>query len=125
MIELIKKLVDDSNPIHHIRLYKDVNDDELSLIEEINKITSFNYNQITLNYNVMYKPHKHNNNIGISHIMIMGEFYGGELCVIENDDVIKINKKNEWVVFNGKDYHWVLPFVGERITLVLYNKPIK
>ena len=108
-----------STPQRHIRpLAKRPSFIEQKVIDNIKQVTDFEFNQVTLNYNHLMKPHKHKN-IGISYGILLGEFTGGALCV---EDGSRFDKVNEWFQFNGKLNHWVEPFVGERYSLIIYNK---
>ena len=91
---------------------------EQRLIDNIKEVTEFDFNQVTLNYNHLMKPHKHKNE-GISYAILLGDFEGGALCV---EDGNRFEEKNVWFTFNGKKNHWVEPFSGERYSLILYKK---
>jgi len=86
----------------------------LKLIE-LGKLANpdFDFTGIMLNKNCVAKPHRDKNNIGNSIIVGLGDYTGGELCIVDEDEDIiyeaDINKK--FLEFDGKMIH--------------YNKPIK
>lgn len=77
----------------------------------------FSFNCITLNKNVVCEPHRDIYNKGLSYIIGLGDYTGGEL-VIEGQEH---NIKNHWLLFNGKKTHWTKPFTGTRYSIVYYN----
>ncbi len=121
-IELLKQLFDrrkTSTPQRHIRpLAKRPSFIEQKVIDNIKQCTDFEFNQVTLNYNHQMTPHKHKNQ-GVSQAILLGEFFDGALCV---EDGSRFDIVNEWFTFNGTLNHWVEPFVGERYSIILYNR---
>jgi len=75
------------------------------------------FDHITVNKNVLCKPHKDKFNQGDTTIFGFGDYTGGEICV----DGIDHDIKNKSLTFNGKkELHWVKPFDGTRYTIVYY-----
>lgn len=78
----------------------------------------FKYNAITVNRNFKCLPHKDWNK-GISAIIGLGDYTGGEL----NLDGDKKQIRHELTFFDGhKTKHWVEDWEGERFTVVYYWK---
>jgi hypothetical protein len=86
----------------------------------INYDPDFEFTTITLNKNFKCEPHKDSKNIGISYIIGIGDYVGGELNV-ENE---KIDIKNKFYKFNGSEKtHFVESWSGgDRYTLVFYKR---
>lgn len=83
----------------------------------------FEWNQVVINKNFEITRHIDGNNVGESYIIGLGDYTGGELVVENNkNEKIIIDIKNYPYRFNGSEkYHYVLPFEGDRYTLVFYN----
>ena len=84
---------------------------------------------LTLNRNVTCLRHKDARNVGHSYITFFdGEvpFTGGELVVEEPEGDRVIAAKNVWHKFSGKEhFHYNLPHVGDKLSLVAYQGPPK
>ena len=88
-------------------------------------IPEFSYNQIVINKNFQVEPHKDASNIGISYIIGLGDYTGGELVIDTDSYRRELNIKNKFFYFNGSEItHWVKPFTGDRYSLVFYNTEI-
>jgi len=83
----------------------------------------FQFNQVVINKNFEITRHIDGKNVGESYILGLGDYQGGELVVEENNNEKKIiDIKNYPFRFDGsKQYHYVLPFQGERYSLVFYK----
>lgn len=77
----------------------------------------FSYNCIQINKNQRCAPHKDSNNDGMSFIIGLGEYTGGELVV--NDVPIKIH--NRFVQFDGHQTHYTKPFAGTRYSIIFFT----
>ena len=82
------------------------------------------FTSIQFNKNNKAKKHKDGKNVGISYIIGLGDYTGGELIVYDADG--KKSKahdiKNKFFKFNGSIHpHETAPFKGERYTLVFYS----
>ena len=78
----------------------------------------FEYTTITLNKNVLCKPHYDANNLSPSIIISLGDFSGGEL----NVEGKKYDIKMQPLKFNGsKLKHWTEPFQGDRYSFIYYK----
>jgi hypothetical protein len=76
------------------------------------------FHSVCINHNTIAKPHYDSNNKGVSTIIAIGDFTGGELVV--NDQVINIY--NKLFTFDGsKELHWSLPFEGQRWSLIFFQ----
>ena len=80
------------------------------------------WNSITVNQNYQCQPHRDSNNCGESVLIAFGDYEGGELEIMEGD------KKGVYDVGLRKfkcDFtqvlHCVLPFTGNRYSLVFYH----
>ena len=84
---------------------------------------------LTLNRNVTCLRHKDARNVGHSYITFFdGEvpFTGGELVVEEPEGDRVIAAKNVWHKFSGKEhFHYNLPHVGDKLSIVAYQGPPK
>jgi len=84
---------------------------------------NFNFTSIQVNDNNLCAKHKDSHNIGISYIIAMGKFQGGDLRVwneagTEYEDV---DIHNKFLCFNGsKKFHQTMPFTGNRYTIIYY-----
>jgi hypothetical protein len=83
---------------------------------------SFEYTNITINYNLKCKRHRDSGNSGRDSLIIgFGDYSGGALCVERDGNVERHDIFRRFLRFDGAaQYHWVMPFVGERYTAVFY-----
>ena len=84
---------------------------------------TFRFTNITVNHNLVCKPHRDTGNIGDSLIIGFGDYTGGQLAI---DDAAggyrAVDIRNRFVRFNGaENKHWTLPFTGERYSAVFYT----
>ncbi len=85
---------------------------------------TFDFTTIQINDNQICAKHKDANNVGVSYIIGLGDYDGGELRVWNKtgDDYEDLNIKNKFVSFDGSQFfHETLPFKGKRYTLVYYK----
>lgn len=79
---------------------------------------SFPFSTITINKNVLCKPHRDRNNQAGTMIIGLGNYYGGELCV--GDEVINIRHKPHQ--FDGaKHTHWTKDWIGDRYSVMYFR----
>ena len=89
------------------------------------EIAEFEFTTIQFNKNYQCAKHIDGNNVGISRIIGLGDYEGGELLVYfdgpdEAPTVIDI--KNKFYEFNGSEYwHETAPFTGTRFSLVYFS----
>ena len=82
---------------------------------------SFEYTTIQVNKTTECKPHIDKNNVGVSYIIGLGSYTGGELNIEGNS----FNIKNRWKKFDGTKAHWVEPFKGDRYSIVYFTHTFK
>lgn len=86
-------------------------------------VTDISWNAIQVNMNYAAAPHRDKGNIGPSYLVAFGDFTGGELQIHEGDLSGCHDVRVPLVTDFSKVLHSVLPFEGERISLVYhYNK---
>lgn len=82
----------------------------------------FKYTSIQVNKNMQCSPHRDSGNEGPSYIIGLGDYEGGDLVVVDPATGPKThNVRNRFVHFDGRMMHHVLPFTGERYTLVFFT----
>lgn len=102
------------------------------LPEELAK-EGFPFTSININKNYAGKLHRDGNNVGPSLIRALGNFSKGELNYWPADDMktdledlkakdkIVVNIKDNLLLFDGNRAHHVMPFKGERYSLVFFS----
>lgn len=99
-----------------------------ALLQELGRLADHHYTTITINRNLVCKPHK-DGNIGESIIVALGEFTGGRLYVKHpaHDKPKAYNIDRRILQFEGNICeHWTEPFSGPRYSIVFYTrKPIQ
>ena len=84
----------------------------------------FNWRSIMINKNFECKPHYDAGNIGVSVMIGLGDYSGGELFIKdeETNKITKLQTFHNIIRFDGSKYlHWTNKFSGDRFTLVFYN----
>jgi len=93
----------------------------------------FAYTSININKNYAGKLHRDGNNVGPSFIKAFGDFTNGELNYWPSDsgkgeleslkdkDKVKLNIRDNLMLFDGNRGHFVDPFKGERYSLVFFS----
>ena len=86
-----------------------------------------------MNYDYGARPHRDSNNAGVSLTRSMGNFTGGALQYWPDDDArypiealtadsaVTLDTKTSFCLFDGKRYHGVQDFEGERYSLVFFS----
>ena len=87
---------------------------------------NFEFTTIQYNKNMRAARHVDGRNVGISYIVGLGNYTGGELIVYDNDKkptgAVKHDLRNNFLSFNGSKFlHEVAPFKGERYTIVFFK----
>ena len=73
---------------------------------------------ITVNKNVLCKPHKDRRNDGVTMIVGIGDYIGGELVI----DDLRVDIKYKPYYFNGSLHtHYNLPWTGDRWSIMYYG----
>ena len=88
------------------------------------KDPKFKFTSIQYNKNNRAKRHKDAKNTGVSYIVGLGNYKGGELTVFDENEKnpVKHDIKNKFYSFDGSKYpHETCKFKGERYTLVFYS----
>tara|TARA_R110000824_G_scaffold92841_1_gene224921 strand:+ start:81 stop:578 length:498 start_codon:yes stop_codon:yes gene_type:complete len=82
------------------------------------------YSTIQFNKNYQCKKHIDGNNVGISHIIGLGDYQGGELLIYydgPDNPPTYVDIRNQFYSFDGSAYyHETAPFTGNRFTLVFF-----
>tara|TARA_B100001094_G_scaffold55907_2_gene51389 strand:- start:119 stop:628 length:510 start_codon:yes stop_codon:yes gene_type:complete len=84
---------------------------------------NFKYNSIQFNKNARTARHLDGNNVGISSMITLGDYTGGNLLIFDEDEKNpqSVKTKNRWITFNGSKYpHETEPFKGTRYSIVYY-----
>jgi hypothetical protein len=86
------------------------------------EIVKHDFTSVQVNHNYKCKRHIDGRNVGISTIIGLGNYKGGNLFIEYPDGVKEIDIKNKPFSFNGSKYfHWVGDFEGDRYSLVYFN----
>ena len=88
------------------------------------KDPKFKFTSIQYNKNHRAARHRDAKNTGISYIVGLGNYKGGELTIFDEYEKNPVNHdiKNKFYTFDGSKYpHETRPFKGERYTLVFYS----
>ena len=87
------------------------------------ELPDFFFTSVQINKNHRCCKHIDSYNVGVSYIIGLGDYTGGELRIYNRDNTYEdIDIRNKWYCFNGsKLYHETLPFTGERYSLVYYK----
>ena len=96
------------------------------LLEFGRQFIHISFNAITLNQNCICKPHKDNNNSGITAIVSFGTFQGGELYIHTGPDAGMHDIKGRVLYTDLSNHtHSTQQFSGNRFSIVYYNCPHK
>jgi hypothetical protein len=88
------------------------------------KDIGFNFTSIQFNKNHRAAKHLDAKNTGVSYIIGLGDYTGGDLIIYDKDgkNPVYHNIRNRFYRFDGSKYpHETAPFKGERYTLVFYS----
>ena len=90
------------------------------------EFVKINFNSITLNQNYQCGAHRDKNNNGESALIAFGDFVGGELEILEGESMGVHNIKHRFIQCDfSRVLHCVLPFSGDRYSLVYYQTETK
>jgi len=86
----------------------------------------YKFTTIQYNKNMRAARHVDGRNVGVSYIVGLGTYTGGELIVYDNDkkptNPVKNDLHKSFYSFNGSKFlHEVAPFKGERYTIVFFK----
>ena len=102
--------------------YKDIKKTSFDLMKK--RDPKFKFSSIQFNKNNRTAKHKDANNVGVSYILGLGDYTGGELIVYDENgkNPKKIDIKNKFYKFDGSKFpHETAPFKGKRYSLVFYD----
>ena len=88
------------------------------------KDPKFKFTSIQYNKNHRAARHRDAKNTGVSYIVGLGDYKGGELIIFDENEKnpVKHDIKGKFNTFDGSKYpHETAPFSGERYTLVFYS----
>jgi hypothetical protein len=88
------------------------------------KDPKFKFTSVQYNKNHRAARHRDAKNTGISYIVGLGDYTGGELTIFDENEKnpVKHDIKGKFNTFDGSKYpHETCPFKGERYTLVFYS----
>ena len=88
------------------------------------KDPKFKFTSIQYNKNHRAARHRDAKNTGVSYIVGLGDYTGGELIIFDENEKnpVKHDIKGNFNTFDGSKYpHETAPFKGERYTLVFYS----
>uniref|UniRef100_A0A6C0FFT4 Prolyl 4-hydroxylase alpha subunit Fe(2+) 2OG dioxygenase domain-containing protein n=1 Tax=viral metagenome TaxID=1070528 RepID=A0A6C0FFT4_9ZZZZ len=88
------------------------------------KDPKFKFTSIQYNKNNRAARHRDAKNVGVSYIVGLGDYTGGELIVFDENEKnpVKNDIKDKFYSFNGSKYpHETAPYKGERYTIVFYS----
>ena len=93
----------------------------------------FPFTSISVNFAYAARTHRDNNNAGVSLTKSFGAFMGGQLrywpdddgeqplTALRKTDALTLDTKANLALFDGARAHQVLPFIGERYSLVFFT----
>jgi hypothetical protein len=88
------------------------------MLLELGKKIGFEFNSIHINHNVVCPPHKDKNNIGLSCIVSIGDYIGGELIIGSNMYDTYLSP----LVFDGaNNTHYNEPIYGNKYSIVFFT----
>lgn len=91
----------------------------------------FEFNAVQINKNFKCPPHTDPLNVGVSLLMALGEYTGGQTFVRGKDtagegDAVAYDVRYNPITFNGSQCeHWVEDFEGDRYSIVLFNLKVR
>ena len=88
------------------------------------KDPKFKFTSVQYNKNHRTARHRDAKNVGVSYIVGLGNYTGGDLIIFDEDEKnpVKHDINGKFYTFNGSKYpHETAPYKGERYTLVFYS----
>ena len=88
------------------------------------KDPKFKFTSIQYNKNNRAARHRDAKNVGVSYVLGLGDYTGGELIIFDENEKnpVKHDIRGKFNTFDGSKYpHETAPFKGERYTLVFYS----
>ena len=84
----------------------------------------FKFTSVQYNKNHRTARHRDASNVGVSYIVGLGDYTGGDLIIFDENEKnpVRHDIRNKFYTFNGSKYpHETAPYRGERYTLVFYS----
>tara|TARA_R110002124_G_scaffold125735_2_gene285005 strand:- start:1000 stop:1497 length:498 start_codon:yes stop_codon:yes gene_type:complete len=114
---------------HHLRDNNNNHQDKFQRIKELSHeiADEFGCEFTTIQFNKNYQCAKHidGKNAGISHIIGLGDYEGGELLIYydgPDKEPTSVDIKNQFYSFDGSEYyHETSPYTGERHSIVFFS----
>ncbi len=79
------------------------------------------YTALAITKNFRGSPHIDKHDTTFQHVVALGDFDGGRLCVDDDTSVVSLNVHNRIGRIDGRNVHWVAGFEGERYSIVYYS----
>lgn len=87
----------------------------------------FDFTGIMVNKNCRAVPHRDKNNFGNSIIVGLGDYEGGNLCIVdeEAEEILEYDIKYNFLEFDGRFIHYNTPITkGDKWTLIYFKNNI-
>ena len=81
------------------------------------------YDSVQVNQNATAGPHKDKNNVGLSYILSIGDYVGGDL-VIQSPEGVETSHAllgTPGLIFDGSCTHWNTPHTRTKYSLIFYS----
>ena len=85
------------------------------------KLAGFRWTSLQFNRNTISDPHTDKNNLGLSVIILLGNYSGGSLCVPSRKLRTQPGISGVGVVIDGCETHHTEPFEGTRYSIVAFT----
>lgn len=84
---------------------------------------AFEFSSIAVTKNFVASPHVDMGDKDCQYAIALGDFHsGGELCIEASPmDVVLVDTRNRLAKVDGRYPHWVMPYEGERFSLIFYR----
>lgn len=81
------------------------------------------YDCVQVNQNAQAGPHKDRNNVGLSFIISIGDYIGGDLIIQSPDGTETAHALlgTNGLIFDGSNTHWNSPHTGTKYSLIFYT----
>ena len=84
------------------------------------KIDGFVWSSLQFNKNTISDPHRDKNNVGLSAILLIGDYTGGSLCVPGRSFKTPPGKSGIAAIIDGRELHQSEQFKGTRYSVVAF-----
>ena len=81
------------------------------------------YDSVQVNQNAQAGPHKDKNNVGLSYILSIGDYEGGDLVIQSPDGTETAHALlgTPGLIFDGSNTHYNTPHTGTKYSLIFYS----